>query len=89
MERQEVSSYTCPLNWWFVILCIFRLIVNATPPKCPKNTAIEQEVLSVIVSEQWKGTASTGTSKEHHLCLMDTRSSENGLFAGDFFCRAV
>lgn len=39
----------------------------------------------VMVSLQGKGTADIGTSKEHHLCLMDTSSSGNGLFAGDFF----
>lgn len=38
-----------------------------------------------MVSLQWKGAASIGTSKEHHVSLMDTSSSGNGLFAGDFF----
>lgn len=45
-----------------------------------------QEVLSVTVSWQGKGTANIGTSKEHHVCLMDTSSNGNKLFAdGDFF----
>lgn len=40
-----------------------------------------EEVLSVLVSVQWKGIASVKTSREHHLCLTDTSRSGNGLFS--------